>query len=203
MDNAVFDKLGLVFSMSNLTAFKSGIFKYTIIISVICQLASLPFLGLNPQFSYGLALGTAVSIGNFNILEFTSKKVIMDKKASFAFIGYLMRLAIYGGAFYFSMKVGIISGLGCLIGFLSLKLAIYYLHGIKTKFSSNRKVSPEVKAEYERMDAQREASEKTGIRKIIEEELGYRDDDDFFKEEEAVKPLKKTNRSYKRKKLKG
>lgn len=192
---------GECFCMKNLTSFKNQIFKYGIIIAVLCQLISLPFLGLNPQFSYGLALGTAIAIVNFTILEFTLKKVIEDRKGSLAFVGYLIRLAVYGGAFYISMRVSLISGMATLIGFMTLKLAIYYLHGIKAKFSENRKVSPEVQAEYERMDAARDAKERSGIRKTIKDELGFKDDAEFFKTFEEEEAPGKTYRKYRRRKL--
>lgn len=192
---------GECFCMKDLASFKNQIFKYGIIIAVLCQLISLPFLGLNPQFSYGLALGTAIAIVNFTILEFTLKKAIEDRKGSLAFVGYLIRLAVYGGAFYISMQVSLISGMATLIGFMTLKLAIYYLHGFKAKFSENRKVSPEVQAAYQRRDAARDAKERSGIRKMIKDELGFKEDAEFFKTFEEEEAPGKTYRKYRRRKL--
>ncbi|MBR0599188.1 ATP synthase subunit I [Sinanaerobacter chloroacetimidivorans] len=182
--------------MSELTAFKNQIFFYGIIVAALCELASLPFLGLNRMFSYGLALGTAIAIVNFNIMEFTLKKALAGRGGSMAFIGYILRLLIYGGAFYMSMRVGTISGLGTLLGFLTLKAAIYYLHGFKAKFSKDRKVRPEVQAEYEKMDLLKEEHKSDRLRDKIRNELSYQEDEVFYE-----KSPKKTYRTYKRKKL--
>lgn len=198
--------------MNELTAFKNKILLYGIITALLVQLFSLPFLGLNAKFGYGLALGTSISIVNFNIMEFTMKKALSGGGAFVTFIGYMIRLMIYGGSFYISMKVSTISGLATLLGFLTLKASIYYLHGFKAKFTKDRKVRPEVKAAYDRMDTLKSMHKTGRIRDKIRNELNFREED-FFSQEETketaaglfsevagVKP-EKTDRTYKRKKL--
>lgn len=131
--------------MDGLTSFKNEIFKYGILILAIFELASLPFLGWDAQYFYGLSLGTAVAIVNFNIMAFTLKQTLEKRKSAIAFVGYLVRLAIYGGTFYMSMGVSLISALGTGLGFLTLKFALFYLHGFKPKFSKGRVVREEPK----------------------------------------------------------
>ncbi len=129
--------------MNGLTAFKNKIFKYGIMASAIVELASIPFLGFDVQFLYGLALGTAIAIVNFNLMAFTFHLVLERRNASLAFIGYLVRLAVYGAGFLASLQVGMISALGTAIGYLTLKLAMFYLHGVKSEFSKGRIVRDE------------------------------------------------------------
>lgn len=176
--------------MNGLTAFKNEIFKYGIIVAAIVELASLPFLGPDVQFLYGLILGTAISIVNFNLMEITFKRALVSKSSVIAFVGYLIRLVLYGGAFYMAMKVSNISGLASLLGFMTLKAAIYYLHGFKAKFSTGRKVRPEVQAEYERMDAAKAARKKDTLWNRLKSELEYQED---------TSP--KVQRTYRRRKL--
>ncbi|MDF3000813.1 MAG: hypothetical protein K0Q48_932 [Bacillota bacterium] len=129
--------------MNGLTAFKNRIFKYGIMVSAIVELASIPILGFDVQFLYGLALGTAIAIVNFNLMALTFQFVLKRRNASLAFIGYLIRLAIYGAGFFASLQVGIISAMGTALGYLTLKLAMFYLHGLKAEFSKGRIVREE------------------------------------------------------------
>jgi hypothetical protein len=129
--------------MNCLTAFKNEIFKYGIVASAIFELASLPFLGWDGRFFYGLLLGTAITIVNFNLTAITSRLTLELQKVVVTYLGYLIRLCIYGGTFYLSLRAGMISGLGTVLGFFTLKLAILYLYGIKAKFSKGRVVREE------------------------------------------------------------
>jgi hypothetical protein len=113
-----------------------------------------------------------------------------------------------------SLRVGTVSGIAALFGFLTLKISIYYLHGFKAEFSKDRKVRPEVKEAYEKMDASKEEHKTDRIRDKIRRELEYQEDEDFFGRNEtedgsadgfsaetSKKGQGKTYRSYKRKKL--
>jgi len=131
--------------MDGLTSFKNQIFKYGIMAAAVFELASLPFLGLDARYFYGLSLGTAVAIVNFNIMAFTFQQTLERRKSAIAFAGYFVRLAIYGGTFYMSIGVSLISALGTGLGFLTLKLALFYLHGFKSEFSKGRVVREEPK----------------------------------------------------------
>ena len=117
--------------MNNLTSFKLDIFKYTLVAAALFEAGSLPILGFDIKYSYGLALGVCISVISFNILLFISKKVLATGKKFMAPLGYLLRLPIYGFAFYVSMKVGTISGIACLLGFFTVTLSMIYVHGIK------------------------------------------------------------------------
>jgi len=127
----------------NLANFKNKIIKFGIIIAAICELVSIPFLSLDTSFFYGLLLGTAISILNFNMMEIMLKKALEHREGIYVFLGYLIRLVIYGAAIYTTLKISPTSALGTLIGFLTLKIAIYYLYGFKPKFSKNRVVREE------------------------------------------------------------
>ncbi len=142
--------------MKDLTEFKNRIFFHAVIIMVMMELLSLPFLGLDVPFGYGLLLGTCISIVNFNIMAFTFARALATGKKASVFFSYLLRLVIYAVALLSSFQVGNRAALACTLGFLTVKLAIYYIHGWKTKFSTDRKVRPEVMAELEREDREKE-----------------------------------------------
>jgi hypothetical protein len=129
----------------DLAAFKNRIFFHGILIALIVEAASLLFLGFDVGFAYGLALGTAVSVVNFNILAYTSRRLLEDGRAWLGFAGYLIRLAVYGFAFYMALRVHYTAALGAALGFLTLKIAIYYVHGFKglrLKSSGKRDFAP-------------------------------------------------------------
>lgn len=151
--------------MGDLTAFKNQIVIYGIIVALIVEVGSLFFLGFDQGFAYGLALGTAISVVNFNIMAFTMKRMLAISGGKlFAFSSYMIRMCIYGFAFYMAMRISFVSGIGSVIGFMTLKVAIYYLHAIKAKFSKGRKVRPEVAAAYARMDRMKERHETKRLR---------------------------------------
>jgi hypothetical protein len=114
-----------------LTAFKNQIFFYGIIVALIFEGGSLFFLRFNVSFAYGLTLGTAVAVVNFNILVFTSQRLLLSGRAWAGFSSYIVRLAVYGFAFYMALRISYTAAIGAALGFLTLKVAIYYLHGFK------------------------------------------------------------------------
>ena len=142
--------------MNDLTAFKNKIFLYALFVMIIFEIASLPFIGLDIKYTYGLFLGTFIAIANFNILAFTLKKVLSNGNKSFIFLGYFFRLALYGVAVVTAFKISNHTGFGSLLGFITVKISIYYLHGFKAKFSTDRKVRPEVQAEFDREDLEKD-----------------------------------------------
>ncbi|MBK5245835.1 MAG: ATP synthase subunit I [Peptostreptococcaceae bacterium] len=142
--------------MNDLTAFKNKIFLYGLIVMMVFEIVSLPLIGLDIKYTYGLFLGTFIAIANFNILAFTLKTVLSNGNKSFIFLGYFLRLALYGVAVVTAFKINNHAGFGSLLGFITVKISIYYLHGFKTKFSEGRKVRPEVQAEFDREDLEKE-----------------------------------------------
>jgi hypothetical protein len=115
----------------DLTAFKNRIFFHGVLIALIFEAGSLLFLGPDAAFAYGLALGTAVSVVNFNILAYMSQKLLNSGRAWLGFVCYLVRIAVYGFAFFAALRVSLVAALGSALGFLTLKLAIYYVHGVR------------------------------------------------------------------------
>ncbi|MDR1246755.1 MAG: hypothetical protein LBK57_06970 [Clostridiales Family XIII bacterium] len=114
-----------------LTAFKNQIFFHGVIVALIFEAGSLLFLGFDTGFAYGLALGTAVSAVNFSILVFVSKRLLNGGRTWMGFAGYLVRLIVYGFAFFMALRVSNASAVGAALGFITLKIAVYYIHGFK------------------------------------------------------------------------
>lgn len=120
--------------MEDLGKFKNKIFLHGVLVMLAIEVISLPFLGFNLKFLYGLLLGTAISIVNFNIMAFTFSRILSNGNRFMATVGYLIRLIIYGGVFMAALNVSRFAAFGCLAGFVTLKIAIYYLHGFKPGF---------------------------------------------------------------------
>jgi hypothetical protein len=124
------------------TKFKLQIFKYTLATAAIFGLGSLPLLGVNVPYLYGLALGTCAGVFGFNILIFISKKVISRRKAWLAPLGYFIRMPIYILAFFLCYAgYGFTSGIGCILGIMTVQVAIIYVHGIKAKLTKGKQVN--------------------------------------------------------------
>jgi hypothetical protein len=114
-----------------LTAFKNQIFLHGVVVALIFEAGSLLFIGFDVGFAYGLALGTAVAVVNFNILAFASRKLLNGGHAWMGFAGYLVRLVVYGFAFYMALRISNAAAIGSALGFITLKIAMYYIHGFK------------------------------------------------------------------------
>lgn len=128
----------------DLKVFKNRIIKYGLAISLLVELVSLPIHGWDPKFLYGLALGTSIAVVNLNFLEFTVKiSVERSLKSIFFVLGYTIRMLIYGAGFYLSYKFSTAAGVAAVLGYLTLKVAIYYVYGFKPKFSKNGSASSE------------------------------------------------------------
>ena len=113
------------------------LYGYCILIAVIIELGSLCIIGWVPQFLYGLALGTSVAIINYKLLVLSSKLSLeMGRGIILSIVGYCARLAIYGVAFYVSYKIGTVSGIATLLGYMTIKLAMFYVYGFKSGFKS-------------------------------------------------------------------
>jgi hypothetical protein len=117
---------------------------YAISAAMLIHLLSLPFLGLDIRFSYGLAFGTVVAIINHRILEKAGEwALIGGRGAGLIVAGYMIRLAIYGGAFLYALKLGTASGIACLLGFTTLKLGLIYVYGIRPTIQKRRSLKSE------------------------------------------------------------
>lgn len=117
----------------------SSLYFYSLIVAIIFEVGSLCFIGIDPLFTYGLALGTAIAIVNYNFLRFTSGLALVKGKGiSFVLLGYIIRLSIYGGTFLISYRSGAAGGIATLLGFISFKIALYYSYGIKPGLTSRK-----------------------------------------------------------------
>ncbi|MCL1809491.1 MAG: ATP synthase subunit I [Clostridiales bacterium] len=164
----------------SLTTFKVQIYKYTLLAAIILEIGALPILGVGVRYvdySYGLALGTCIAVMSFNILFLVSKKVVTGGKKMWAALGYMIRLPIYGLAFYICIRLSVVCGIACLLGFLTSTLSIIYIHGIKAKPDRSWKVRPEVKEEFERIDRERELHKDDSLLSKIKREINYHDDE--------------------------
>ena len=123
-----------VWIMSNSTNFKLQIFKYTLAIAVLFEAGSLPLLGFSVEYTCGLLAGTVVSMVSFSIMLTMSKRILSSGQKWMASAGYMLRLPIYGLTFFICIKVGgIIAAIACLLGFITVTVAIIFVHGIIAK----------------------------------------------------------------------
>lgn len=120
--------------MEDLVRFKNKIVLYGILVMLIMEIISLPFLGFSLKFTIGLLLGTAIAIANLNILAISSVMILNGKNKFFASASYLIRLLLYGGVFYLAMKFSYTAGFASIFGFMTVKIAIIFLHGIMPRF---------------------------------------------------------------------
>lgn len=124
--------VGLV--MKDNSKFKNRIFFFGILAMVLMEIISLPILGFNIKFLYGLLLGTAITVVNFSILIITMSRILSGSNKFMATVSYIFRLFVYGGVFLVAINAGKMAGLGCVLGFLTIKLSIYFVYGLKPGF---------------------------------------------------------------------
>ncbi len=118
--------------MNNLSVYKykNQIILHAIGVFFLCELISLLFLKFNVHFLYGLLLGTAIAVVNFNLLYFASRLLCKVRQGGF-YLGFLVsivRLLIYGFAFYTAIKIDYIAAFATALGFLTIKISIYFFN---------------------------------------------------------------------------
>ena len=145
-------------TMDDISKLKKQIFLYGSLVAFVSEVISFFVLGWRPAFLIGLIAGLAVAIINFNILAFTINRMLTTGNKGISSIGFFARMILYCVAFYFCITNSYAAGAACLIGFLTLKVPMYYFYAIKPKFNTERKIRPEVQAMYEEED--REAEEE-------------------------------------------
>ena len=139
--------------------FKLQIYKYALITAALMAVIGLPLFGTGVQYvqyAYGLLFGASISIISFNILLLMSKKVLSSGKKQWAPIGYLLRLPLYGVAFYLCVRLSLTAGIACILGFMTTPLAMIYVHGIKAKFSNTKDARPKAPEGPAREDTEKE-----------------------------------------------
>jgi ATP synthase I chain. len=124
-----------------MTEVKKEIVKYTIIAAAITEIISLPLLGLNIMFPYGLAIGVCVAILNLNIISKSIEKAVAQGKRSPVIVGFFIRTALYAGGFYLAVTTSLISGLAAAIGFVLPHIVLYIRKAILPALK--RKISKE------------------------------------------------------------
>jgi|GEM_PF-1263519 len=125
--------------MEDLIKFKNKIFISGILIMLIAEVVSIPIIGFNWKFSVGLVLGTAISIANFNIMTISSIMILKGRNKFIASASFIIRLLLYGGVFYVSMRVSYAAGFASVVGFMTLKLAMFFVYGILPFFKKEDK----------------------------------------------------------------
>ena len=109
------------------------------VILVLSLAGDIDFKKTSVKYLYGLFIGMAVAQMNFIILAHTLQAMVATGKKSLIPFSYMVRMLIYGTFFYFCVKQSYIAGLACVLGFMSIKLVMYYFYGAKSKFTKDRK----------------------------------------------------------------
>ena len=125
----------------DLRKFRLHVYLYALIAAMIFGVGGLPFVGIDLRYFYGLLFGVCISFISFGILLFVSGMVLKTGRKFLATMGYFIRLPIYGFTFYMCMRVGVVAGIGCVIGFMAVPAAMIYVYGIKAKLSKGNKFS--------------------------------------------------------------
>ncbi|NLD19569.1 MAG: hypothetical protein GX663_04890 [Clostridiales bacterium] len=125
--------------MYDLKNFRNQIIKYDVVIACIIIVMSLPFLKLEPFFWLGVILGTITALLSLRIMIASGKRVAENGSKGAAVAGYFLRLPIYGVVFYFCIKMNLMCGLACGLGFLTTPISIFYIYGIRSRFPGARK----------------------------------------------------------------
>lgn len=126
-------------AMYDLKNFRNQIIKYDGIIAAAVIVISLPFLKLEPFFWLGMVVGTATAVLSLQIMIVTGRQVAENRSKGAAVAGYFLRLPIYGVVFYFCIKLNLMCGLACGLGFITTPLSIFYIYGIRSRFPGARK----------------------------------------------------------------
>ena len=108
---------------------KKTITKYTIIIAAIAAVISLFVFGPNILFPYGIALGVCASLVNLSVISSSIDRAVASGRKAPVIIGFLIRIVLYGAAFFLAVRTGGISGLGAAIGFLLPRLCLHIHYG--------------------------------------------------------------------------
>ncbi len=115
--------------MNSAYELKNGIIKYSIFSTLACFALSVFIMGFNSSFARGLLIGELAAFINLNLL-YIFLNVTLRYKLGFAFnfLGYILRMSLYGTAIYISIKAGILCAVGTIIVFIMIKLSIYFIN---------------------------------------------------------------------------
>lgn len=122
-----------VIDMIDLSGFKKEIIRYGLVVGIIVAIGSLVFLGIDLRFYAGLALGTGITLINFEILVYSGRKAVENRKRGPVIVGYGVRLPIYAIGLIIAVQFGMHCMAGCAIAFFETQIAMLYLYGIKKR----------------------------------------------------------------------
>ena len=96
-----------------------------IVYGIICEIASLFFIGFDVKFLAGLAMGIGIMLLNLILLKKTVEFYLEKKKLGLTIVLYLLRLLIYAGVAFICYKLSMnalmayaIGAVGIVIGAL-------------------------------------------------------------------------------------
>ena len=98
--------------------------------AAVAELVSLPAIGPNILFPYGLAVGACVAIVNLNLISATIERAVESGRKSPVIIGFIVRVLLYGGALWLAATTSLFSGLGAAIGILIPHIVLYARHAL-------------------------------------------------------------------------
>ena len=109
---------------------------------MIAELISLLVLGPNILFPYGLAIGACVAIVNLSVISVTINQAIERGKKGPVIWGFILRVVLYGGAFWLAVTTSGVSGVGAAIGFLLPRITLYIRYGLLLALRRKLKKEP-------------------------------------------------------------
>ena len=116
---------------------------YTIIAAAAAGIISLPVLGPNIPFLYGLALGTCIAVIALFIISRTVEMAADSGSRSPVIFGFVIRVLLYGGVLYLAAGTSVFSLAGAAIGLLLPHIALYVMHGLVPVIRRKIKREPE------------------------------------------------------------
>ncbi|MCL1895817.1 MAG: hypothetical protein FWG03_04645 [Clostridiales bacterium] len=102
----------------NISEIKKEITLYTIIAAAAVEAISLPILGPDILFTYGLAIGACAAVINLNIISVSVDRAVRQGRKGPVILGFVLRALLYGGAFWLAASTSGVCGVGAAAGFL-------------------------------------------------------------------------------------
>lgn len=124
--------------MGDLKSFKKEILLTALCVAVFAEIVSMIVYRPSLWFATGLAVGTATTVACFLILTRTGAMTNITKKSGIVVLGYFARMLLYGVVFFICIKIKVVCGFGCLVGFVTLHFGILILYGIVYRFRKKK-----------------------------------------------------------------
>jgi len=114
----------------DITKIRKDLILYTIIAAAAVEIISLPVLGPNILFPYGLAIGACAAIISLYIISRTIEQAAESRRRSPVIFGFIIRVLLYGGALYLAVSTSPVSLAGAAIGLLLPHISLYIMYGL-------------------------------------------------------------------------